>query len=1396
MRRRALFLLLLLTVPVAPALAGPIPRERIPEPLKPWVGWALHGREEELCPFLSGSGDAQCLWPGQLALDLGEREGRFRQTWTLYAEGAVPLPGEERLWPQEIQVDGRPAAAQAKDGAPVLPLSSGTHTVTGAFHWDSLPESLPVPPEVGLVALSVRGAAVPFPERDVSGRLFLQRARVTKAEEDRLEVAVTRRVIDEVPLTLETRIELAVSGRAREVLLGRPLPAGFVPLSIGGPLAARLEPDGRLKVQVRPGSWTVEVAARSAGPVAAITSPPPSSLGGPWAAEEVWVFDARPRLRLVEVSGAPAVDPTQTRLPDDWKKLPAFRLRPGETLRLAERRRGDRPPAPDQIELTRQLWLDFAGTGYTFADKLDGVLHGSWRLEMAPPARLGRVAIDGRDQLITRRLGGKGDGIETRLGALHLAAEGRIESAVSSPALGWDHDFHQVSGVLHLPPGWRLVAATGVDRAPGTWVGRWTLLDLFLVLIAALAVRQLWGTRWGLVALATLVLTWQEPKAPQWLWLAVLATAALLRLLKEGKLRSLVRFLALVAAAGLVLVAVAFLVQELRQGLFPALEHPWVAVGETGAVPAEEEGGGLDVLARHKRAPVNAVPEVQETIMVPKAVPPPAPPAAVREGKLAGSLGSLASPVAAAPEPRAFQEIDPTAVTTTGPGLPQWRWNEVRLIWNGPVEKGERLHLFLLPPAANLALAFLQAALLALLLLRVLPLPAGLPALPPWIATVLLLALVPASALAQGRAEIPPQPILDELRDRLLAPPDCHPDCATAARLALDFTPTALTARLEVGAAAAVGVALPGGAQQWVPAQVAVDGKPAGVTRGEDGRLWVEVEAGRHEILLAGPLPARETVSLPLPLKPHRVTASGTGWTVAGLHEDGVPDDSLTLTRVSGVGAQPAGTLAPAALPPFLAVERTLHLGLLWQVDARVVRQSPAGTPAAVAVPLLPGESVTTPGTRVEKGRVLVSLGAQGDEAAWTSTLAERPRIVLEAPRTLAWTEVWKLDASPVWHVDVSGIPAVVPEGPATPATATPTDAGEGSPAVRTPEWRPWPGERLELAISRPAGVAGPSLTFDRSRLTVTPGTRATAARLELGLRSSRGGEQAIALPRGAVLESVTLGGAPQPLRQEGEKVTLSFPPGAQRAEVAWREPRGIPFLSLLCRTPRIDLGLPSVNATILLEVPEDRWVLLAGGPRLGPAVLFWSLLLVLLLIAAGLARTGLAPLSFRDWALLGLGLSQIPLLGAGLVAGWLLALGWRRRKDTEAVLARHFDLLQVLLVVWSLVALGLLCYAIQQGLLGSPEMQIAGNASTGHQLRWFADRAGRVLPVAWVLSVPILVYRLAMLAWALWLALALLRWLRWGWESLGTGGFWRPLRRSRAPIPAPASASGKEETT
>jgi hypothetical protein len=95
-------------------------------------------------------------------------------------------------------------------------------------------------------------------------------------------------------------------------------------------------------------------------------------------------------------------------------------------------------------------------------------------------------------------------------------------------------------------------------------------------------------------------------------------------------------------------------------------------------------------------------------------------------------------------------------------------------------------------------------------------------------------------------------------------------------------------------------------------------------------------------------------------------------------------------------------------------------------------------------------------------------------------------------------------------------------------------------------------------------------------------------------------------------------------------------------------------------------------------------------------------------------------------------------------------------------------------LALLTAVALAVLVAAVPGGLLGQPDMHIAGMGSSVLQLHWFADRSADTLPQAGVFSLPLWTYKLAMLAWALWLANALIGWLRWGFEAWSRGGYWR----------------------
>src|SRR5262245_58590902 len=256
--KRIAFLVLVLVAANASTLAGPLTREKTPEALRPWIDWVLYGHEEERCPFLQGDADERrCSWPSRLGLDLNDRGGRFTQQWTLEHEDRAPLPGDAKTWPLDVRVDGRPVVVEAEEGAPVVRLAAGRHAIAGVFEWSALPPVRQIPTGTGLVGLTIRGRAVPFPGRAEEGRWWLRKAPEGEKAEDRLDLTVSRKLTDDIPLVLTTRIQVDVSGKSREVVLGRPLPNGFVALSLAGPIPARLDPDGSLRVQARPGRFAI-----------------------------------------------------------------------------------------------------------------------------------------------------------------------------------------------------------------------------------------------------------------------------------------------------------------------------------------------------------------------------------------------------------------------------------------------------------------------------------------------------------------------------------------------------------------------------------------------------------------------------------------------------------------------------------------------------------------------------------------------------------------------------------------------------------------------------------------------------------------------------------------------------------------------------------------------------------------------------------------------------------------------------------------------------------------------------------------------------------------------------------------------------------------------------------
>jgi len=1517
---------------MAPAFAAET-QPLVPAALSPWVDWALDGDDQRACRIgAAGAGNRVCAWPGRLRLDLDQADGRFEQTWTLEVDQWVPLPGGSGQWPQQVNANGAAVAVVERDGRPMVRLAAGESEISGRFVWPRRPDLLQVPAEVGLFSVRMNGAEVERPRLDAKGRLWLGADRPPqplRQEPDSLSLEVMRRIEDSVPLRVQTRLLLEVSGQPRELQLGPILLSGGIPLGLESALPARLieiegpKPDSTadaasdqrpdrgaqlLQLQLRAGRWELTLESHHPGPVDALSLPQQSAEGvSDWPSQEVWVFAARPDLRQVELSGAELIDPRQTRLPADWQQLPAYLMHAGETLELEQLSRGS--SGSSQIRLERLMRLDFDAAGLSLRDHLSGRLRARQRIEAEPPLVLGPVSVDGEPRLITRLVAdGDGqdarEGVEVRGAQLELTADVRINSGaigwrLELPGSGWDLPLSSASTQLYLPPGWDLLAAAGIDNLPDSWLARWSLLDIFLVLIASLAVTRIWGWSWGLLALATLALTWQEPGAPRWVWLNLIAAAALLRLLPGSAkparathsaqapsfgqgaqqaspdtsqqsaqgapaqankpsqtanqqtpkqrsentgapigqappwLSALVRLYYRLALLSLLLVAVPFLLTEARDGLFPQLEQR--GPGLTGLMTGANLGAaGLVRQDAETLARTAAEPFATESLSRKSAAP--------------DADAGLASAVKSLPT------LDPEARLQTGTGMPDWSWRRFELSWSGPMPPDHRLRLWLLPASASLSLALVTLVLVTLLGLRLADLlPARRPTGSPTaralstqaLAGLLGLALIGSLSLlpstpalasatpafqqkpapvsqssapsafdaqlavvdplamnpATNSLSFPPASLLTELRERLLAPPDCVPRCAEIARLVLDATPGELRLLLVVDAAEPVALPVPGARNGWSASRIELDGQPLDRLLGlVNGELVVPIPSGRHLLLLSGSLAAVDQAVIPLPLLPRLIEASvDPVWQLEGIGADAVPGDQLRLLRrqdAQGLvaGSAPVGDQDPGvgsrvhsesgaasgsgldaaadsvtgaassamqtAWPPLLKITRTLRFGVDWELITEVERRSPLEQSVSLRVPLIEGESVTTPGIQVNAEGVLVSLPPGRARMRWRSTLRPVDRLALCASSDPRLTEEWRLRVSPIWHLEAQGVPAVQPR--------------DGD-ARAVPTYRPWPGEALQLTLSRPVGVAGSTLTLDRSRYQLQPGQRSSEALLQLSLRSSQGGRHRLRLPAGAEPTLLRIDGQSRPLLVQDNAIDLALVPGSQRIELGWLQPDG---LSVVYRPAAVALGVAGVNAETQVRLGADRWLLWASGPGIGPAVQFWGLLLVIAALALLLARSGLTPLGVGDWLLLGIGLSQVSIWVGALVVLWLFALGLRRRLGEDALAPWRFNLMQIGLVLLSMAALSALLLAVQQGLLGSPAMQVAGNGSSVTELNWYLDRSGEQTAPVTVISAPIWIYRLLMLAWALWLAWRLLDWLRWGWQGLVSPTPWLRSRR------------------
>jgi hypothetical protein len=1331
----------------------------IPPALTPWVPWVLAGEMSYGCTTSRGATDGDrarepiCVWPGELRIEVLEGGAAFVLQGSSDRDTLFALPGSDRIQPVDVTLDGRPAVVLTEGGRASVRVTAGDHRIEGRLSWATRPETLRVPDEVARVLL-VEDGATSVAARGTSGEVWLAARETEALGEDRVTLEVHRRLEDGSPVILTTRIQVRAAGRARELVLGDVIPDGVVPVEVTADLPVRMLPSGELTVQLHAGEFTITVSALVANPETAYRRP---ALETPWPEQEVWVWVPSETFRQVDISGADGIDPARTSLPAEWRSYSAYLVGRENVLTLTTSRRGEPTPPPNELSVNRTLWLDVSGDGYTARDTLNAAMHSVHRLELLE-GELGRVSFIGEDQLITVGEDGR-PGIELRATDASLTAEWRAETSPSSlPAVGWSEDAQSSTTTLNLPPGWELVHASGVDRAPGTWVDRWSLLGFFALLIISAAIGQVMGWRFGALAVIGVGISFHSDGAPQWIWLVLALLLALHRALAKRSFERWIRWSYLGVMLIAVVSSVVFAAYQTKYALYPQLA-PTVGYGSSGWNADDDWGGmGMGAAAPAAEAPMDWESEGSFARGAERE--------SASEASVLGSLGGLSRAGSGYGSNSVW--LDPNAVVQTGFGVPTWSWSSYTLAFDGPVARDHHIELVLSPPWMTRLFSLLRAVLVLLLLGVIVFLrpqaptdepdsdapkkPSGPTGAAAGAAIVLaLLAMMGSTARAQ---EIPRSDILEELRTRLTAAPSCE-RCADANHLSVRIEDDTLVVEIEISASATSAYPLPGPTSAWTPEIVTLDGRPTNaVIRLSSGFLHARVPAGVHTLRIEGPLSGRDSMTLAFGRAPRSLSVTAEGWEIDGLSAESSAPESIQLRRLlTAVGPEAS---IRSELPTWLEVERRLDIGVRWTLTSIVRRRSPATAPAVARIPLLPGESVTDSGITVEGGQALVTLGQNATEARWTSTLEPTESVVLTAPEGGRVSEVWVLACSALWHCESEGL--------------APTESASGS--SWEPRFHPWPGESLTLRMTRPAAAEGQSVTVDHATLTVRPGVRLTTTSLALTVRTSVSAPMRLTVPSDADVRSLTVNGSTRPLQREGDEVVIALQPGSHEIAIEWQEARG---WELAYTTPAVEIDHALVNAELIVEGSSDRWVLWIAGPAWGPAVLFWPYLILILALGFALARRRDLPLSALDWCLLLMGLTQIPAVAALIVAGWFFLLEHRRTTPIES--GALFDLRQLVVVGYTLVAFGLLIWAVEAGLLGDPEMGIEGPESWGTHLRFFVDRSDGALPTATLISVPTAVFRVSMFSWALWLTIRLVRrWALWGWTAFAQDGLFRPL--------------------
>ena len=671
---------------------------------------------------------------------------------------------------------------------------------------------------------------------------------------------------------------------------------------------------------------------------------------------------------------------------------------------------------------------------------------------------------------------------------------------------------------------------------------------------------------------------------------------------------------------------------------------------------------------------------------------------------------------------RSFYTQNNTQMIQMGIGLPTWTGQPITKSWVSGQSATKDMTLWSLKSKHKRWIAMLAGLLIvgmgwlrtnrqssgksALLLIGLLP------AL--WLPQEAI-AQEPFSTTIQTSSDLPPANVEQVLLEHLF-PDDCQTECVNIAlsKLSIHEETQRLKIWMEVHAVEDTVLTLPGPIDQWPIDSVVWEGTPTHELRkSSEGYLEVRIPQGIWSIDITGPL--TDGVQLHWPVLPHRMDTKTGNWIVQGILENGQIEERIGLTQ---------STSSPTKLNHTGLIQWTkeVHLDTQWTIlntltreskDSNIALSIPLRLPANVQ--LLSSNAVSTEdGWRVSfpKGETSVS---------WTTVHVIEDQLTLEhttldnVPTALTW----RIECGTTLHCDFEGPPPtnhIAPSG------------------KWIPTWHPYPGETLKIQATPLISKPGETTQVQSLHLHHTLETERIQATATFELESSASQPVEFTLPEGATITAVKMNGVPYPY-QPNQALKLLTNIGIDRVELSWR----ISNDGWTHQLPSPNISLPISNPTIELDHHDDMVILWGSNVWHHNAPPLWSTLLLLGLMALGLARHPNSRRSFSIWIVTLLGIAH-----TGLTIGaMLLPLIIINQLSTRSRKTMLLELGVVMLLFLSTLSL-----------LMNPTVSIWlwGRSS----LEWYTDLVTSI-PTLEVIAVPTHWVQILWFGWLLWILIDLL---------------------------------------